>query len=34
MIDDGPYIYNTQIVNTLKQYNAKATFFVNGNNCE
>ncbi|KAG9048548.1 Carbohydrate esterase 4 protein [Tulasnella sp. UAMH 9824] len=30
--DDGPYIYNTDIVNTLKQYNAKATFFVNGNN--
>ncbi|KAG8922972.1 hypothetical protein FRC01_013380, partial [Tulasnella sp. 417] len=25
--DDGPYIYNTDIVNTLKTYNAKATFF-------
>ncbi|KAG8915705.1 Carbohydrate esterase 4 protein [Tulasnella sp. 408] len=32
--DDGPYIYNTDIVNTLKQYNAKGTFFVNGNNYE
>ncbi|KAG8909125.1 Carbohydrate esterase 4 protein, partial [Tulasnella sp. 408] len=32
--DDGPYIYNADIVNTLGQYNAKATFFVNGNNCE
>ncbi|KAG8950185.1 Carbohydrate esterase 4 protein, partial [Tulasnella sp. 408] len=30
--DDGPYIYNADIVNTLGQYNAKATFFVNGNN--
>ncbi|KIO23652.1 carbohydrate esterase family 4 protein [Tulasnella calospora MUT 4182] len=30
--DDGPYTYNTDIVNTLGQYNAKATFFVNGNN--
>ncbi|KAG9019782.1 Carbohydrate esterase 4 protein [Tulasnella sp. 427] len=30
--DDGPYTWNTNIVNTLKKYNAKATFFVNGNN--
>ncbi|KAG8928095.1 Carbohydrate esterase 4 protein [Tulasnella sp. 417] len=30
--DDGPYTWNTDIVNTLKQYNAKGTFFVNGNN--
>ncbi|KAG8955180.1 Carbohydrate esterase 4 protein [Tulasnella sp. 424] len=32
--DDGPYTWNTEIVNTLAQYNAKATFFVNGNNYE
>ncbi|KAG8937690.1 Carbohydrate esterase 4 protein [Tulasnella sp. 408] len=32
--DDGPYTWNTDIVNTLKQYNAKGTFFVNGNNYE
>ncbi|KAG8928091.1 Carbohydrate esterase 4 protein [Tulasnella sp. 417] len=32
--DDGPYIYNTDIVNILKDYNATATFFVNGNNYE
>ncbi|KAG9019780.1 Carbohydrate esterase 4 protein [Tulasnella sp. 427] len=32
--DDGPYTWNTDIVNTLAQYNAKATFFVNGNNYE
>ncbi|KAG8955187.1 Carbohydrate esterase 4 protein [Tulasnella sp. 424] len=30
--DDGPYTWTTNIVNTLKQYNAKATFFVNGDN--
>ncbi|KAG8939902.1 Carbohydrate esterase 4 protein [Tulasnella sp. 424] len=32
--DDGPYTWNTDIVNTLKQYSAKGTFFVNGNNYE
>ncbi|KAG8955193.1 Carbohydrate esterase 4 protein [Tulasnella sp. 424] len=32
LTDDGPYIYNADIVKTLKDYNAKATFFVNGNN--
>ncbi|KAG8912872.1 Carbohydrate esterase 4 protein [Tulasnella sp. 417] len=30
--DDGPYIWNTEIVNTLAQFNALATFFFNGNN--
>ncbi|KAG8909930.1 Carbohydrate esterase 4 protein, partial [Tulasnella sp. 408] len=30
--DDGPYLYTDEIVATLAQYNAKATFFVNGNN--
>ncbi|KAG8955182.1 Carbohydrate esterase 4 protein [Tulasnella sp. 424] len=32
--DDGPYTWTTEIVNTLAQYSAKATFFVNGNNYE
>ncbi|KAG9036566.1 Carbohydrate esterase 4 protein [Tulasnella sp. UAMH 9824] len=32
--DDGPYKYNTDIVSTLEKYNAKATFFVNGDNWE
>ncbi|KAG8922108.1 Carbohydrate esterase 4 protein [Tulasnella sp. 417] len=32
--DDGPYTWNTEIVNTLAQYSAKGTFFVNGNNYE
>ncbi|KAG8954082.1 chitin deacetylase, partial [Tulasnella sp. 408] len=30
--DDGPYTWTEDIVKTLKTYNAKATFFVNGNN--
>ncbi|PBL03253.1 glycoside hydrolase/deacetylase [Armillaria gallica] len=30
--DDGPYIYSEQIVDILDANNAKATFFVNGNN--
>ncbi|EJD50156.1 carbohydrate esterase family 4 protein [Auricularia subglabra TFB-10046 SS5] len=30
--DDGPYIYETDVVNTLAQYGAKGTFFFNGNN--
>ncbi|KAG8892169.1 Carbohydrate esterase 4 protein, partial [Tulasnella sp. 408] len=30
--DDGPYVYNSEIVLNLAKYNAKATFFVNGNN--
>ena len=29
-LDDGPYIYNTDIVKTLTLHGAKATFFVNG----
>ncbi|KAG8891262.1 Carbohydrate esterase 4 protein, partial [Tulasnella sp. 408] len=31
---DGPYVYSSDIVLTLAKYNAKATFFVNGNNWE
>jgi peptidoglycan/xylan/chitin deacetylase (PgdA/CDA1 family) len=30
--DDGPFIYTTDILNLLKQYKAKATFFITGNN--
>ncbi|CAG8978235.1 hypothetical protein HYALB_00010726 [Hymenoscyphus albidus] len=30
--DDGPYIYTERVLDLLKQYNAKATFFVTGNN--
>jgi len=30
--DDGPYIYNTQLVNYLNSQGVKATFFMNGNN--
>lgn len=30
--DDGPYIYTNGILDLLKQYNAKATFFITGNN--
>ncbi|KAG8747567.1 Carbohydrate esterase 4 protein [Ceratobasidium sp. 414] len=30
--DDGPYIYNKKIVDTLTANGAKGTFFVNGNN--
>jgi peptidoglycan/xylan/chitin deacetylase (PgdA/CDA1 family) len=30
--DDGPYIYTSKIVDLLKQYDAKATFFITGNN--
>ena len=30
--DDGPYIYEGEIVNTLNNAGVKATFFVNGNN--
>lgn len=30
--DDGPYIYTTGILDLLKQYKAKATFFITGNN--
>lgn len=32
--DDGPYIYETDIVNTLNNAGIKGTFFVNGNNWE
>ncbi|KAF8918073.1 hypothetical protein CPB85DRAFT_1373864 [Mucidula mucida] len=30
--DDGPYIYMNDIIKTLKDADAKATFFFNGNN--
>jgi len=30
--DDGPYIYTSQVLDMLKTYGAKATFFVTGNN--
>ncbi|THY05566.1 glycoside hydrolase/deacetylase [Aureobasidium pullulans] len=30
--DDGPYIYTEHILDVLKQYSAKATFFITGNN--
>ncbi|KAF9256489.1 carbohydrate esterase family 4 protein [Marasmius fiardii PR-910] len=30
--DDGPYIYNNDILKILKDNDAKATFFLNGNN--
>ena len=30
--DDGPYIYTAQVLDLLKQYGARATFFVTGNN--
>ncbi|KAG6023316.1 hypothetical protein E4U40_004043 [Claviceps sp. LM458 group G5] len=30
--DDGPYIYTNELLDLLGEYNAKATFFVNGNN--
>jgi peptidoglycan/xylan/chitin deacetylase (PgdA/CDA1 family) len=30
--DDGPFIYTTELLDVLAQNNAKATFFVNGNN--
>jgi peptidoglycan/xylan/chitin deacetylase (PgdA/CDA1 family) len=30
--DDGPYVYTSHILDVLKQYNVKATFFVTGNN--
>jgi peptidoglycan/xylan/chitin deacetylase (PgdA/CDA1 family) len=30
--DDGPYIYTSDILDVLKSYNAKATFFITGNN--
>lgn len=30
--DDGPYIYTEHILDLLDQYNAKATFFITGNN--
>jgi len=30
--DDGPYIYNKKVVDTLTANGAKGTFFVNGNN--
>ncbi|KAL8387889.1 hypothetical protein RB595_009601 [Gaeumannomyces hyphopodioides] len=30
--DDGPYQYTNDLLNTLKKYNAFATFFVTGNN--
>ncbi|KAE9974899.1 hypothetical protein EG328_003566 [Venturia inaequalis] len=30
--DDGPYIYTAEVLDLLKQYKAKATFFITGNN--
>ncbi|KAJ0163988.1 Chitin deacetylase [Colletotrichum tanaceti] len=30
--DDGPYIYTEDLLNKLKVYNAKATFYITGNN--
>ncbi|CAG8975250.1 hypothetical protein HYALB_00007950 [Hymenoscyphus albidus] len=30
--DDGPYIYTSALLDLLDQYNAKATFFITGNN--
>ncbi|KAH7097107.1 chitin deacetylase [Auriculariales sp. MPI-PUGE-AT-0066] len=30
--DDGPGIYEPELLDTLAKYNAKATFFLNGNN--
>ncbi|KAL2354375.1 chitin binding protein [Cryomyces antarcticus] len=30
--DDGPYIYTDHVLDILKSYNAKATFFITGNN--
>ncbi|RPA72947.1 glycoside hydrolase/deacetylase [Ascobolus immersus RN42] len=30
--DDGPYIYTTELLDMLKEYNAKATFFITGIN--
>lgn len=30
--DDGPYIYTSQVLDTLKNNNVHATFFVNGDN--
>jgi len=30
--DDGPFIYTSHILDLFTQYNAKATFFITGNN--
>ncbi|RHZ82798.1 hypothetical protein Glove_103g226 [Diversispora epigaea] len=30
--DDGPYLWTNDLLNNLKALNAKATFFINGNN--
>ena len=30
--DDGPYIYTSDLLDILKSYNAKVTFFITGNN--
>ncbi|MCJ1239884.1 chitin deacetylase [Varicellaria rhodocarpa] len=30
--DDGPYLYTSGLLDTLKQYNFHATFFITGNN--
>ncbi|TQS36046.1 hypothetical protein Golomagni_03514 [Golovinomyces magnicellulatus] len=30
--DDGPYLYTEDLLDKLKRYNAKATFFITGNN--
>ncbi|KHJ34002.1 putative glycoside hydrolase deacetylase [Erysiphe necator] len=30
--DDGPYLYTNDVLDKFKRYNAKATFFITGNN--
>ncbi|EPQ66796.1 Chitin deacetylase [Blumeria graminis f. sp. tritici 96224] len=30
--DDGPYLYTADVLDKFKRYNAKATFFITGNN--
>ncbi|KAG9250750.1 uncharacterized protein F5Z01DRAFT_665198 [Emericellopsis atlantica] len=30
--DDGPYLYTSSLLDTLREQNVKATFFINGNN--
>ncbi|RKF62514.1 Chitin deacetylase, partial [Golovinomyces cichoracearum] len=30
--DDGPYLYTEDVLDKFKRYNAKATFFITGNN--
>ena len=30
--DDGPWVYTSHVLDLLERYNAKATFFITGNN--